>query len=116
MARADPGAPCWTGPPRAFGVLSAAPASRKSKPSTACHSMGWASPETAKGMVRITVRGGSVGVTLVKYCGETRPWRRVKGMSKVRKSGSSAATPTTAVAARVTARAVAVEPALGRGG
>ena len=62
MRRADPGGPDPTGPPRASGVLSAAPARRKRMPSVACHSIGADDPETAKGMVRSTGLGGRVGV------------------------------------------------------
>ena len=62
MRRADPGGPDPTGPPRASGVLSAAPARRKRMPSVACHNIGGADPETAKGMVSSTWLGGSLGV------------------------------------------------------
>ena len=58
MRRADPGAPDPTGRPSASGVLSAAPASRKRMPSTACHSMGCEEPEKAKGTVRTTSPAG----------------------------------------------------------
>ena len=63
MRRADPGGPDPTGPPRASGVLRAAPASRKCMSSVACHNMGWDEPETAKGMVSSTWLGGSVAAT-----------------------------------------------------
>ena len=61
IRRADPGVPVPTGLPSASGVLSAAPARRKSMPSTACHSIGCAEPETAKGTVRSTRPAGSRG-------------------------------------------------------
>ena len=53
-----PGRRCRPGRPSALGVLSAAPASRKCMPSTACHSMGCVEPETAKGMVSTTLSVG----------------------------------------------------------
>ena len=61
IRRADPGGPEPTGPPLASGVLSAAPARRNRMPSTACHSMGCAEPETAKGTVSTTGSARSAG-------------------------------------------------------
>ena len=111
MERAVPGTPCWTGPPLALGVLRAAPASRKSKRSTACQSMGWASPETAKGMVRSTLSAGSLGATVVKYDGR-RTVLTVKGMSNVKKSGEQCGHADHGGGGQGDGAAMAVEPAV----
>ena len=81
IRRAEPGAPSRPVRPSTSGVLSAAPASRKRMPCMACHSIGCAEPETAKGTVSTTSPAGGVSPHRAGRagCAPARRERRVEG-------------------------------------
>jgi hypothetical protein len=100
MRRADPGGPDPTGPPRASGVLRAAPARRKCMSSVACHNIGCRRARDGEGdgeqhLARRERRGRLAQVGGVR----TRTTR--SGASNVMNTGTNATAATAAVATAV---------------